>query len=155
MFTLISIINKRKKHVFKNGFMAVFLLFRFAQFKNFPYLCGVKQKNTQPMPYKSEKAKLPRELKRTVKLSEEERDEIRLIRRLHNHSYNELARAYGVSKRLVIFICNPDTEKKCRERRREFGADGRYYDREKHNESVKRLRKYKNELFKDGVISIC
>lgn len=111
-------------------------------------------KNIQTMPYKSEKARLPRELKRTVKLSEDERDEIRLIRRLHNHSYNELARAYNVSKRLIIFICNPDTETKCRQRRRELGADGRYYDRQKHNESIKRLRKYKNELYKEGVISL-
>lgn len=103
------------------------------------------------MPYKSDKkgVLIPRELKRNVKISMEEREEIRLIRALHGYSYNAIARAYGVSKRLVIFICNPDIEKRNAERRKELGKEGRYYNKEYHREQVRNTRRYKHMLYKN------
>lgn len=106
------------------------------------------------MPYISEKTRLPRELKRNIKLSQEDREEIRLIKRLHHHSYNEIARAYGVSKRLIMFVCNPEVEKACRQRRKELASDGRYYNKEKNTAAVRNSRRYKHELYNQGVIKI-
>ena len=105
------------------------------------------------MPYKSDKkgVLIPRELKRNIKLSMEEREEIRLIRALHGYSYNTIARAYGVSKRLVQFICDPEKERINRERRKRLGKDGRYYNREYNKEQVRESRRYKHWLYNNGM----
>lgn len=100
------------------------------------------------MPYKSEKIRLEgTKYDRRRKLSEEQKEEIRMFRKLYNISYNKLAAKYNVSKRLIIFICNPDIEKRNKERHKELRKDGRYYDHEKHNKSIKEMRRYKQELY--------
>jgi len=103
------------------------------------------------MPYKSDKkgVLIPRELKRNIKLSIDEREEIRLIRALHGYSYNAIARAYGVSKRLIQFICDPDKERVNRELRKKLCKDGRYYNKEYHRAQVRNTRRYKHMLYKN------
>lgn len=105
------------------------------------------------MPYKSDKkgVLIPRELKRNIKLSIDEREEIRIIRMLHGYSYNSIAKAYGVSKRLIILICNPEIEKKCRERRKELQKDGRYYKKQYNTSQVRETRRYKHWLYNNGM----
>ena len=61
-------------------------------------------------------------------------------------SYNQLANLYGVSKRLIIFYCNPDSLKKTKDDFAERRKDGRYYNRDKHREAVSSLRNYKKNL---------
>jgi len=100
------------------------------------------------MPYKSEKIRLEgTKYDRRRKLSDEQREEIRTIRRLYETSYIKIARMYNVSKSLVIYICNPEIEKRNKERHKKLRKDGRYYDREKHNKSIKEMRRYKQELY--------
>ena len=104
------------------------------------------------MPYKSEKIKLPRELKRNIKLSIEEREELRMQRCLFGTSYNKLAKQFGVSKRLAQFICNPEKEEKNRKLAQSARRSGKYYNREKNTEAVRETRRYKHQLYKKGVI---
>lgn len=104
------------------------------------------------MPYKSDKKGIliPRELKRNIKLSLEEREEIKRIRREEGVSYQKIANAFGVSKRLVIFICNPDIAEKAKERLKEAKRQGKYYYKHKNTAAVRETRRYKHKLYNDG-----
>lgn len=104
------------------------------------------------MPYKSDRkgVLIPRELKRNIKLSLEEREEIKRIRREDGVSYQKIANAFGVSKRLVIFICNPDIEKRAKERLREAKRQGKYYYKDKNTAAVRETRRYKHKLYLNG-----
>ncbi len=105
------------------------------------------------MPYKSEKIKIAgTKLDRRVKLTPEQRVEIRHEHEFGGKSYNALARMYSVSKRLVQFICCPEKEEQAKRRFKELRADGRYYNKEKHTASVRDLRRYKQSLFINGEI---
>ncbi len=107
------------------------------------------------MPRKSEKltvANTPYD--RRVKLSFEQREEIREIREKYGWSYNTLAKKYGVSKRTIIFVCNPDIEERNRENFKRLCKNGRYYDREKHNEAIRNLSLYKEKLYKGGILKL-
>ena len=89
---------------------------------------------------------------RRVKLTEVQRNEIKEFRR-QGLSYNAIAKLYDVSKRLVIFICNPDIAEKnriaCMERHRE----GRYkYTKEEWAAVLREHRAYKRKLHKEGKI---
>lgn len=104
------------------------------------------------MPYKSDKKGIliPRELKRNIKLSPEDREEIKRIRRDEGVSYQKIANAFGVSKRLVIFICNPEIEKRAKERLKDAKRNGKYYYREKNTAAVRETRRYKHKLYLNG-----
>lgn len=107
------------------------------------------------MPRKSEKltvANTPYD--RRVKLSFEQREEIREIREKYGWSYNTLAKKYGVSKRTIIFVCNPEIEARVRENFKRLCKNRRYYDREKHNAAIYDLRLYKEKLYKEGVLTV-
>lgn len=107
------------------------------------------------MPYKSEKIKLPRELKRNVKLSLEDREEIRLRRAVFGTSYNMLAKEFGVSKRLVQFICNPEKEMEAKKRLQQAKKNGKYrYSQKYHSEQVRETRRYKQNLYLQGIIKL-
>lgn len=54
------------------------------------------------MPYKSEKIKLPKELDRRVKLTDQQREEIKELYGTGCYSLNGLAKQYGVSKKTVL-----------------------------------------------------
>ena len=99
------------------------------------------------MPYKCEtlKLKIPRSKDRRVKLTLEERQE---IRELYGYvSQRKLAAAYGVSRRLIIFIGDPEQHKENLKRRAEWGGSSQYYSKEKQKEYMKSHRQYKQQLF--------
>lgn len=100
------------------------------------------------MPYKSERIKIEgTQYDRRVKLSPDKKEYVRWLREEEKLSYNKLAKMFNVSKRLIQFVCNPEIEKKAKERFKELRKDGRYYDRQAHNESMQSMRKYKQELY--------
>ena len=78
------------------------------------------------MPYKSEKIKLPKEHDRRIKLTDEQREEIREKYATGLYSQRALAREYGVSRRLISFVLDDEKYQKCREQFKERKADGRY-----------------------------
>lgn len=102
------------------------------------------------MPYKFEtdKRKIPREKDKRIKLTNDERKEIKIL--YGQISQRKLAKMFGVSRRLVIFIGCPEKARRAKELYKERRKDGRYYHREKHREQVKKYRKHKKSIF--GVI---
>ena len=99
------------------------------------------------MPYKCEKLHIPRDKDRRVKLTDEERDEIK--RFYGKISQRKLAKLYNVSRRLIIFIGCPEKAKLNAERAKVRGSQ-MYYNREKHTKAIKKHRHYKQGLYLKG-----
>lgn len=88
---------------------------------------------------------------RRRKLTDEQYEEIRRKYATGDYSYNGLAKEYGVSKRLIIFIVNPESKRKNDER---IKAHWRDYqdDKERHKEVMREHRAYKRKLLDEGKI---
>jgi DNA-binding XRE family transcriptional regulator len=105
------------------------------------------------MPRKSDTVAINNEkLDRRVKLMAQDKELVKWLREEEEISYQKLADRFGVSKRLIIFICKPETKIKDLENRAKRGGSKIYYDRESHNASIKDHRDYKKELFQQGLI---
>jgi hypothetical protein len=103
------------------------------------------------MPYKSERIKLSREQDRRVKLSDEQKDEIRHKYELGIFSQRALAREYNVSRRLISFILFPEKAEVAAQQLKERKADGRYKpSKEEWAATQREHRRYKQELYKAG-----
>lgn len=106
---------------------------------------------TEDIARKIHRQKLPEGYDRRAKLSDEQRDEIRHKYSTGLYSQRQLAAEYGVSRRLIIFILDPDKRKRNAEVHRENGSDGRYRNTEEENEMYReRPTKYKEQLFIEG-----
>jgi len=96
------------------------------------------------MPYKIDTMhiKLPRQLDRRVKLSEEDKEE---IKNLFNswESIKFIATEYNVSRRTIQFIIYPERLIKCKAQYKERRLDWRYYDKEYHRKAMKHTRDYR------------
>lgn len=90
---------------------------------------------------------------RRVKLSDEDRKEIREKYAKGDTSHNKLAMEYGVSKRLIQFVLNPEKQEVAKRQFAERQKDGRYYDKDKHREYIREHREYKKELFEKGLLT--
>ncbi len=103
------------------------------------------------MPYISESIKLSREQDRRIKLSDEQRDEIRHKYSTGLYSQRQLAAEYNVSRRLITFILDPEKLKRNAELLKERKADGRYKPtKEEWAATMREHRKYKEELYRKG-----
>lgn len=91
-------------------------------------------------------------LDRRVKLTAEDKELVIWLREEEQISYQKLANRFGVSKRLIIFICKPESKAKDLENRAKRGGSKIYYDKETHSASIKDHRAYKKELFIQGLI---
>ena len=99
------------------------------------------------MPLKEDKKPLASPfLDRRTKLLPCQRERMKYMYETTGWSYNQLANHYGVSKRLIIFCCNPDSLQKTKDDFAERRKDGRYYNKDKHREAVASLRNYKKNL---------
>jgi transposase-like protein len=106
------------------------------------------------MPRKSDSLAINnRKYDRRIKLTDKEREKIRKEYQEGDTSYNRLAKKYGVSKRLIQFIVNPEKAEIAKKQYSERRRDGRYYDKEKHSEAVKNHRNHKKKLFEEGIIN--
>jgi hypothetical protein len=106
------------------------------------------------MPFKSEKAQLINtEFDRRVKLTAEQKEDIKYMHNELGYSGRQLAREFGVSKSRIQQIYNPEREKKVRQQRKEFAY--RYKQtKEDRAETMRNHRRYKEKLFKEGKIKI-
>ena len=101
--------------------------------------------------YKSEKIKLNPEQDRRVKLNDKQREEIREKYATGMYSQRNLAEEYGVSRRLIQFILDPDKAKKNSEQLKQRRADGRYKpNKEKWAVIMREYRQYKQVLYLKG-----
>jgi len=102
------------------------------------------------MPYKNQKLKLklPREKDARVKLSLEDRAEIKKL--YGTISQRKLAKMFGVSRSLVRWYGDPDKYKENLKRREERGGSMIYYDKDKHTKGVKETRRKRQALYLKG-----
>lgn len=97
------------------------------------------------MPYKTEKQKLPPELDRRRKLSDEQKDEIKHKYSTSSYSLNGLAKEYNVSKKTVLLIVNPESKRKNDERIKDHWRD--YAPtKEERNAIAREHRSYKHKV---------
>lgn len=103
------------------------------------------------MPYKSEHIKLPRNLDRRVKLSEEDIEHIRWLHK-EGVAIRAIAREYEkkCSRRRIQQLVNPELAARMKQRFKEHWKD--YFDRKKLTDAVRSLRRYKHDLYKKGII---
>lgn len=99
------------------------------------------------MPYKftTDKLKLPRKLDRRVRLTEQDKDEIKKLISSTNLSNQEIAEQYWVHRKTIYFIRYPDQAKKEKEQAKLRRLDWRYYNKDKHREAIKEHRQYKQK----------
>lgn len=101
------------------------------------------------MPYKSEKIKLNEKQDRRKRLTEEQRKEIRELYGTGLYSLNGLAKRYEVSKKTILLIVNENSAEKAKQYRKEHWKEWQRVG-EKHNEAIKKTRRYKQELYLKG-----
>jgi predicted DNA-binding protein YlxM (UPF0122 family) len=103
------------------------------------------------MPFKSEKIKLPEKYDRRVKLTTDQKTEIKKKYETGFYSLNSLAKEYNVSKKTILLIVNPESkrknDKRIKEHWKEYSATP-----EERNATIREHRRYKQELFKSGKI---
>ena len=106
------------------------------------------------MPYKSEKIKIEgTKLDRRRKLTESQKDDVRRLREEEGLSQRQLAAMFGVSRRLITYILDPEKEKRSKAIQKQHRQEGRYkYTKEEWAEVMKEHRHYKEKLHKDGII---
>ena len=100
------------------------------------------------MPYVCEKIKLSEKQDRRVKLTQNQKEEIRKLYSTGEYSHRKLAEKYSVSRRLIQIIVNPESERRMKEYSKANWH--KYKDKDKHRETIKKTRKYKYELYKNG-----
>ena len=106
------------------------------------------------MPYKSSKIKLSKSQDRRIKLTDEQREEIKEKYSTGLYSQRALAREYKVSRRLISFIVDDTKYQKCKEQFKERRADGRYKpDKESWAKTIREHRQYKQKLYLNGELT--
>jgi DNA-binding XRE family transcriptional regulator len=104
------------------------------------------------MPYKSEKIKISGgKYDRRVKLNPEQKKEI--YANELGLSQRKLALNYGVSRRTIQFILDPEKLKENLKRREERGGSKQYYNKEDWAKTMKEHRGYKQDLKLKGKIN--
>mgnify|MGYP001945381854 FL=1 len=104
------------------------------------------------MPYKfeTERKRIPKEKDRRIKLTDEQREEIRKLYATGLYSQRKLAKKFGVSRRTIVFTIYPERLEENKKRRQECGGSKIYYDKDKHREYMRRHRQYKRQLAEKG-----
>lgn len=106
------------------------------------------------MPYKSEKINIvntPYDRRR--KLTEDQKEYIRWLREEEQLSQRALAAMFGVSRRLITFVLNPEKERRSRENFKKRKSMGMYRPtKEEWAETMRNHRHYKQQLYTEGKI---
>lgn len=103
------------------------------------------------MPYKSEKIKLAKNQDRRIKLTEDQREEIRHKYSTGLYSQRQLAAEYKVSRRLITFVIDPAKQERAAELFKQRKAEGRYnVSKEERAEIQREHRRYKQKLYIEG-----
>ena len=101
-----------------------------------------------------DKINVTKQYDRRIKLSDKDKKIIYKTYWQGGTSYNQLAKQYHVSKRLIIFICNPEKYEKVKEQHKERRKDGRYKETAEQKKQIMREhRAYKRHLYDAGLIN--
>lgn len=101
------------------------------------------------MPYKSEKIKLDGLQDRRKRLTDEQRVEIKELYKTGCYSLNDLAKKFEVSKKTILLIVNKESAEKAKQYRKEHWKEWQG-TKEEHREAIKKTRRYKHSLYKEG-----
>lgn len=93
--------------------------------------------------------KLPREKSKRVKIPLSDHESIRFRVLNKKAGVREIAREYGVDKRLIQFIAYPERLEQNKKLRALRGGSKKYYDKDKNTEYMRKHRIYKHELQHD------
>lgn len=104
------------------------------------------------MPYKCEKLKIPESKDRRRKLTSEDKDNIREMYQTKEYSQRALAAIFNVSRRTIQFTISPEKRIENYQQRVANGGSMQYYNKESHTISIRECRRYKNELYKQGLL---
>lgn len=106
------------------------------------------------MPYKSEKIKISgTAYDRRQKLTPEQKEQIRWLYKNTDTSQRKLAKQFGVSRRLIVFVLNPEDYEHNREQLKGKKAKGFYRQSKEQRAAIMRdHRHYKQQLFRQGEI---
>ena len=102
------------------------------------------------MPYKHKEKLIPLEHDRRVKLNDTQRKEIRELYSSGSYSQRGLAKLYGVSRRLIVFILDPSKHQANVARKKELLETKSYYDKDKQRAYMQSHRQYKQQLYLDN-----
>lgn len=98
------------------------------------------------MPYKSEKIKLPPNKDRRRKLTDDQKEQIKSIYTEGGVGTRPLAKQFGVSRKTIQLIVNPEIKRKNDERIKEHWRDYRP-TKEEWAATMREHRKYKQQLY--------
>lgn len=106
------------------------------------------------MPYKSEKIPIAgTKFDRRIKLSQKDKEHIVRMRNQYGTSYKMLAEMFGVSKRMIMFVCKPEQYEKAKERFKFNKRIGKYrLPKEEATAVMREHRRYKQKLHINGDI---
>lgn len=97
------------------------------------------------MPYKSTKIKIAgTKFDRRIKLTAEQKGEVKFLYAKGNTSERKLAKQFNVSRRLISMILHPERKKKF--------DNKKYYDKDRHSKYMREHRNYKQKLYKEDKI---
>lgn len=97
------------------------------------------------MPYKHINYKIKKEDDKRIKLTDSDKLEIKKV--YGKISQRKLAKLYGVSRRLIIFIGCPEKYKKNLQQRAERGGSQFYYNKIKQTKAMRVHRQHKQDLY--------
>ena len=98
------------------------------------------------MPYKHTEKLIPKQYDKRVKLTDQDRIEIVDLYTYGYMSQRELARAYSVSRRLIVFVIYPERQRANYAARVANGGSKQFYNREKNTIAMKTHRNHKQQL---------
>lgn len=101
------------------------------------------------MPYKSEKIKLSETQDRRRKLTKEQKEEIKAIYATGVCGTRPLAKQFGVSRKTIQIIVNPQIAEKTKQHIKEHWRDYKP-TKEEWSKTMKEYRHYKQELYMKG-----
>ena len=101
------------------------------------------------MPYKFQTDKLlvPREHDKRIKLTQEQKELIKHLYETTDTSQRKLATQFGVSRRLITFILDPEKQKANLQAREARGGSKQYYNKETNTKTIKAHRSHKKALY--------
>ena len=112
------------------------------------FVSGILEDKMLDEQMKVDTIKLTQEQDRRVKLTDDQKQEIKQRYDKGGVSLNGLAKEYNVSKKTILLIVNDESKRKNDERIKNHWRD--YYDKEKHYQAIKNTRNYKKELLQKG-----
>lgn len=97
------------------------------------------------MPYKSETQhkKIPLELDRRIKLTDDQREDIRNLYGSWLYSQNSIARLFWVHRKTIYNVVNPEKYQAQLDRYSKEKIFQKYYNSEIHKEAMRKTRRYR------------